>query len=1203
MARKKNGRILSGGVIVACTVLFCTLNVSAQFQAVEVTHTISGSVGVGGVTMRGLVGSDGQPAVTDDSGYYIAVVKWGWSGTVTPYKEGHNFQPDHKTYPEITGDQENEDYTAIPITYTISGTTGVEGVQMVGLLGDPMTTSGGSYSVEVPYGFTAEVTPTKPGYNFSPPSKAYRNVGTDMPRQDYKATQIRLTISGSTGGVEGVVLEGFPTKVVSGSGGSYTTTVDWDWTETVKPVKQGYTFIPEQMPYNNITYNQPNQDYIATPITYTITGSAGLAGVEMKGFTDSVFTDQTGYFSATVNWGWSGVVTPQKDGFTFKPGSQTFSQVDSNRDSVVFEATQKTYKISGSTGQEGVQMLGLPDDPITGPGGSYSVTVEHGWTGTVIPTKEGYDFNPSNKLYPPLTRDFTNDNYTASLKTFEISGTVEYPGVTLQGAPGRAVTSGSAGSYTINVPWNWSGTITPSKTGYEFNPPNMQFTNVAASEMNRSFTVTLLKRTISGTITTDKGQPVEGVLLTSDLNLTTTTDASGRYELKVDHGWNGRIVPVSEGHAFRPTTHTYPSIMRDTANQNFTAIVKMVTITDEVVMAGTPIPNVRIKATDVTGSTATDSKGQFSIRVPWGWTGEITLEKPGFTFNPPSKTFAAPVTTNLFKGNPVPEEPEPTPQRPTITGPDTLPPDVTARRPDTLPPDITTRGPDTLPPQLPGPNEPTDETEIGKLRKELLQYMQKTERPAGGAPQFDPGSVRITDTFASDDLVTTVLESLSTQASIPIISEDSVYGMITCKLDQVPLDTALDIVLAGTPYVYKKTPYYYLVSPADPNSPLFMTMSETHPVRLDYVTAASAVGLLNDVFAPYVKADPDPNSHTVLVTASPAMMKRIVEDLEKIDKSPTHVMLNARIVVMERGGLLNLGVEYNWPTVQAGWFSSELHGRGTTDMADFGGKWPWGVTIGYSPDDTFTNALEMRLNLLQQNDEAQVVSEPKVIALDGRKARIQVLNEQYFLLTPSTVSAFGYTTSYMETVTSGTTLSIIPYIGDDDDITLEMAVEVSDSNPSARGTDLPIVTRRTAENTVRIKDGGTAIVAGLTENRTSRTDRRVPGFSSLPLIGDLFKNKSDENASREIAVFVTANIVPNDQFSAGFMGQTPATFTPPQQMNQPLNQPFNQQQQFNQQPTFNQQQPYNQQPRYRTPAEMTPVDPFQQELINSTRNR
>jgi hypothetical protein len=113
MARKKISRILSGGVIVACTVLLCSLNVSAQFQAVEVTHTISGSVGLPGVTMQGLPNNP----TTDETGYYIAIVKWGWTGTVTPYKEGWTFEPSSKHYPEVTGDQENQDYRATQVTY------------------------------------------------------------------------------------------------------------------------------------------------------------------------------------------------------------------------------------------------------------------------------------------------------------------------------------------------------------------------------------------------------------------------------------------------------------------------------------------------------------------------------------------------------------------------------------------------------------------------------------------------------------------------------------------------------------------------------------------------------------------------------------------------------------------------------------------------------------------------------------------------------------------------------------------------------------------------------------------------------------------------------------------------------------------------------------------------------------------------------
>ncbi|MFC1604005.1 type II and III secretion system protein family protein, partial [Planctomycetota bacterium] len=77
-----------------------------------------------------------------------------------------------------------------------------------------------------------------------------------------------------------------------------------------------------------------------------------------------------------------------------------------------------------------------------------------------------------------------------------------------------------------------------------------------------------------------------------------------------------------------------------------------------------------------------------------------------------------------------------------------------------------------------------------------------------------------------------------------------------------------------------------------------------------------------------------------------------------------------------------------------------------------------------------------------------------------------------------------------------------PHLGDNNDITLHVAVEVSDSVPRGRGSELPVVTRRKAENNVTIKDGGTVALAGMTENRTRQDIRRAPGLSALPLIGE-----------------------------------------------------------------------------------------------------
>lgn len=205
---------------------------------------------------------------------------------------------------------------------------------------------------------------------------------------------------------------------------------------------------------------------------------------------------------------------------------------------------------------------------------------------------------------------------------------------------------------------------------------------------------------------------------------------------------------------------------------------------------------------------------------------------------------------------------------------------------------------------------------------------------------------------------------------------------------------------------------------------------------------------------------------------------------------------------------------------------------------DFGGKVASGFSIGYTPDATFTNSLQATLNLLAQNDEATIIANPQVLAQDGKMADISVVTEEYFFMTGNrgqTDAFFGGYYSQLEKVESGTKLNITPHIGDNDEITLAVAIEVSNSIPRGRESDLPVVTRRTATNNVRIKNGGTVAVAGLTENRTRTEKRRAPGLSKIPIIGGLFKNTNDEAAGREIAVFVTAHLIPEASQSIDFI--------------------------------------------------------------------
>ncbi|MDY6987286.1 MAG: DNRLRE domain-containing protein [Thermodesulfobacteriota bacterium] len=151
----------------------------------------------------------------------------------------------------------------------------------------------------------------------------------------------------------------------------------------------------------------------------TISGSVGaLDGVTMAGLPgDPLVTTGGGFYTATVGHGWSGTVTPKKVGYTFAPEYREYSNVTSDPVNQDYTPIETDHTISGSVGAlDGVTMTGLPGDPVvTTGGGFYAATVGHGWSGTVIPTLEGYVFEPQTREYSNVVSDQTNQDFTPSI--------------------------------------------------------------------------------------------------------------------------------------------------------------------------------------------------------------------------------------------------------------------------------------------------------------------------------------------------------------------------------------------------------------------------------------------------------------------------------------------------------------------------------------------------------------------------------------------------------------------------------------------------------------------------------------------------------------------------------------------------------------------------------------------------------------------
>ena len=250
-----------------------------------------------------------------------------------------------------------------------------------------------------------------------------------------------------------------------------------------------------------------------------------------------------------------------------------------------------TFTISGYVREadnspiSGVVMSGLPENPSTNSSGYYSGTVEYGWSETVTPSKAGYTFSPSNRAYSNVTSDQSNQNYTGTLQTFTISGYVRkadtspISGVTINGLPGSPVTN-SSGYYSATVDYGWSGTATPTKTGYTFSPSNRPYTNVTADQSNQNYTGTLQTFTISGYVRKGDTSPISGVVM-SGLPGNPSTNSSGYYSGTVQYGWSGTVTPTKDNYTFSPSYRTYSNVESDQVNQNYTGEWTDVSETEE----------------------------------------------------------------------------------------------------------------------------------------------------------------------------------------------------------------------------------------------------------------------------------------------------------------------------------------------------------------------------------------------------------------------------------------------------------------------------------------------------------------------------------------------------------------------------------------------------------------------------------------------
>ena len=180
-----------------------------------------------------------------------------------------------------------------------------------------------------------------------------------------------------------------------------------------------------------------------------------------------------------------------------------------------------------------------------------------------------------------------------------------------------------------------------------------------------------------------------------------------------------------------------------------------------------------------------------------------------------------------------------------------------------------------------------------------------------------------------------------------------------------------------------------------------------------------------------------------------------------------------------------------------------------------------------------TNQLDIQLSAMEDSGKGRILSNPKILALDNKEAKI---SSGYEILIPVT-AIIGLGTTATSGATSGSTsttgvttidakleLTVTPHVTSDNQIVMHVKTDKKEPDFNREVQNIPPLTTRTAETDLLVKDGETVVIGGIYTRNESVDNLGVPWLSKIPILGWLFKKESKQATTSELLIFMTPTI-------------------------------------------------------------------------------
>lgn len=440
---------------------------------------------------------------------------------------------------------------------------------------------------------------------------------------------------------------------------------------------------------------------------------------------------------------------------------------------------------------------------------------------------------------------------------------------------------------------------------------------------------------------------------------------------------------------------------------------------------------------------------------------------------------------------------------------------------------------------------------IVKPKKQVIE----TAKSALGDKDIFTGDL-ISINFQDID-VRAILQIIADFTGLNIVVSDSVNSRITIRLQNVPWDQALDVVLRSKGLVKQQSGNVVYIMPASEARTLDPDLI-TEIIQINNAKAPELAEVLSSTkvstddnrrnqstgISQHGSLTVDPNQNLLIIRDTPEQMKVIRELITRLDRPLRQVVIKAQIVVTTDDFTRDLGIKWGIGGGRGGWGMTPLPvtvsgsgsgGGGNSTSWIPGGNRPtggsniWGGGIFDGTTGSFGLSIlrknfnaTLELQAMQSDNKGEVLSSPTLMTTDRQEAYINQGSQiPYQAGNPTD----GYTTEFVEALME---LKVTPSITPDDNIIMDIQIKKDDPGAATiiAGTVVPPeINKKEVKTQAIVKDGETVVLGGIYTVNSSESISKVPFLGDLPFVGNLFKHQNVINNKVEMVIFLTPNIV------------------------------------------------------------------------------